>query len=68
MPDELDLELPRLQTAGGIARSVVGDRFAEELGPDRTGELLVVVSELVTSAVLYGRGRSRSKESPRLVV
>ena len=56
MPDELHLELPRLQTAGITARSVISDRFAEQLGPDRVGELLLVVSELVTNAVSHGRG------------
>ena len=56
MPDELTLELPRVPTAGSLARSAVSDSFAEELGRDRVGELLLVVSELVTNAVLYGRG------------
>ena len=56
MPHELILELPRLPTAGSLARSAVSDGFAEELGRDRIGELLLVVSELVTNAVLYGRG------------
>jgi anti-sigma regulatory factor (Ser/Thr protein kinase) len=56
MPDELTLELPRAPTAGSLARSAVSDSFAEELGRDRVGELLLVVSELVTNAVLYGRG------------
>ncbi len=56
MPDELTLELPRVPTAASLARSAVSDSFAEELGRDRVGELLLVVSELVTNAVLYGRG------------
>ena len=56
MPHELIVELPRLSTAGSLARSAVSDSFAEELGRDRVGELLLVVSELVTNAVLYGRG------------
>jgi anti-sigma regulatory factor (Ser/Thr protein kinase) len=56
MPHELTVELPRLSTAGSLARSAVSDSFAEELGRDRVGELFLVVSELVTNAVLYGRG------------
>jgi anti-sigma regulatory factor (Ser/Thr protein kinase) len=56
MPDEFNLELPRLQTAGSMARSAVNERFGEPLGRDRVGELLLVVSELVTNAVLHGRG------------
>jgi anti-sigma regulatory factor (Ser/Thr protein kinase) len=56
MPDELDLELPRLQTAVSVARSAVSDRFAEQLGRDRVDELLLVGSELVTNPVLHGRG------------
>ena len=56
MPHELNLELPRLATAGRMARSAVSDRFTEELGGDRIAELLLVVSELVTNAVRHGRG------------
>jgi anti-sigma regulatory factor (Ser/Thr protein kinase) len=56
MPDALDLQLPRLQTAAVMARSAVRDRFGEQLGAYRVGELLLVVSELVTNAVLHGRG------------
>ena len=56
MPDELNLELPRLMTAVRMARSAVSDRFTDELGGDRIAELLLVVSELVTNAVRHGRG------------
>ena len=56
MPDELTLELPHLQTAPRLARSAVSDRFAEELGRDRIETLCLVVSELVTNAVVHGRG------------
>jgi two-component sensor histidine kinase len=45
-----------LQTAGRLARSAVSDRFAEELGPDRVGTLCLLVTELVTNAVVHGRG------------
>jgi anti-sigma regulatory factor (Ser/Thr protein kinase) len=56
MPDELTLELPRLQTAASLARSAVSDRCADELGRGCMGELLLVVTELVTNAVVHGRG------------
>jgi len=56
MPDELALTLPRSNTAATLARSAISDRFAQELGRDRVGELLLVVSELVANAVLHGRG------------
>jgi anti-sigma regulatory factor (Ser/Thr protein kinase) len=56
MTDALNLELPRLKTAGFMARSAISDRFAEQLKPDRLGELLLVVTELVANAVLHGRG------------
>jgi anti-sigma regulatory factor (Ser/Thr protein kinase) len=56
MPDELTLELPRLQTAARLARSAVSDRLAEELRGDRLETLCLVVSELVTNALVHGRG------------
>ncbi len=56
MPDELTLELRPLQTAGSLARSAISDRFAEELGRGCIGQLWLVVSELVTNAVVHGRG------------
>ena len=56
MPDELALKLPRLTSAAGLARDAIGDGFAQRLGRDRTGDLSLVVSELVTNAVIHGRG------------
>jgi len=56
MPDQLDLTLPRLETAGSLARCAIRSRFGEELERDRVSELSLVVSELVTNAVIHGRG------------
>lgn len=54
---QLALELPRTTQAPGIARRWVVESFAEELDrrTQRTAELLV--SELVTNAVVHGRGK-----------
>jgi anti-sigma regulatory factor (Ser/Thr protein kinase) len=54
--NELALSLPRSHTAGGVARRALRDRFAETLGAERTGELSLVVTELLTNAVIHGRG------------
>ena len=54
--NELALSLPRSRTAGGVARRALRHRFAETLGAERTGELSLVVTELVTNAVIHGRG------------
>ena len=56
MPDELSLKLPRLMTAAGIARSAISNGFAQHLARDRIGDLSLVVSELVTNAVIHGHG------------
>jgi anti-sigma regulatory factor (Ser/Thr protein kinase) len=58
MPDELalDLSLPRLKTAGGLARRAIREHFADGLGCERTDELSLVVTELVSNAVVHGQG------------
>jgi anti-sigma regulatory factor (Ser/Thr protein kinase) len=58
MPDELalDLSLPRLKTAGCLARRAIRERFADGLGCERTDELSLVVTELVSNAVVHGQG------------
>ena len=54
------LPLPRGVGAAGVARSFVRDRMAEWASPSPgstfVDDLLVVTSELVTNAVLHGRG------------
>jgi anti-sigma regulatory factor (Ser/Thr protein kinase) len=56
MSDELHLRLPRHNSAAGIARKAVDRRFAGELRRERAGDLVLVVSELVTNAVEHGLG------------
>ena len=56
MQDELVLTLPRVKTAAALARSAISDRFALELGHEPIEDLSLVVSELVTNAVIHGRG------------
>lgn len=56
MPAELHLSLPRHDSAAGIARQAIHAQLAGELGRERTGDLALVVSELVTNAVAHGRG------------
>ena len=49
----VELELPHDQAAPARARACVDDLG---LDPDRGAELKLIVSELVTNAVLHGRG------------
>ena len=56
MPAELLLSLPRHDSAAGIARQAIQSQLAGDLGRERTGDLALVVSELVTNAVAHGRG------------
>ena len=56
MSVELHLRLPRHDSAAGIARKALDHRFADKLGRERAGDLALVVSELVTNAVVHGRG------------
>lgn len=50
------LRLTRRSGAAGDARRAVRRRFEGLLGTETLEDVLVVVSELVTNAVLYGRG------------
>ena len=56
MSVKLHLRLPRHDSAAGIARKALDRRFAGELDRQRAGDLALVVSELVTNAVVHGRG------------
>ena len=56
MSVELYLRLPRHDSAAGIAREALLHRLAGTLGKKRTDDLALVVSELVTNAVVHGRG------------
>lgn len=51
----LSLSLSRELSAPSAARRAIEHRF-DELSPERVAELALVVSELVSNAVKYGRG------------
>jgi len=53
----LNVELPRENHAPGIARSLITERFANELSNDELDTAKLLVSELVSNAVRHGRGR-----------
>jgi anti-sigma regulatory factor (Ser/Thr protein kinase) len=54
--DPVEVELPRDASAAGQARRLVGDRVAAELGSEELDRARLLVSELVTNAVLHGLG------------
>ena len=56
MPVDFHLPLPRQISAAGIARKALVERFANQLGRVQSGDLALVVTELVTNAVVHGRG------------
>jgi anti-sigma regulatory factor (Ser/Thr protein kinase) len=53
----LDVELARETTAPQAARSLVKERFADKLSDQELDIARLLVSELVTNAVIHGRGR-----------
>jgi anti-sigma regulatory factor (Ser/Thr protein kinase) len=53
----LDIELARATTAPRTARTLFTDRFADEVSPETLDTARLLVSELVTNAVVHGRGR-----------
>jgi two-component sensor histidine kinase len=46
----------RTPTAPADARRMVASRFGDELAPETLDDVLLVVSELMTNAVLHGEG------------
>lgn len=56
MPDELSFEVPRHEHGPALARAEVRDAFTGRMQQGQLEDLLVVVSELTTNALLYGRG------------
>ena len=50
------VRLPRDPAAGAAARRVVRTRFGELLTGDTLDDVLIVISELVSNAVLHGTG------------
>jgi anti-sigma regulatory factor (Ser/Thr protein kinase) len=53
----LDVELARETTAPRTARRLVKERFADRLSDEQLDTATLLVSELVTNAVVHGRGR-----------
>jgi anti-sigma regulatory factor (Ser/Thr protein kinase) len=54
--DELSFEMPRHERGPALARSRIREAFAGRLTSRELEDLLVIVSELATNALLYGRG------------
>lgn len=50
------LELPRDSSAPGRARRWLADSFRSELDPEELERATLIASELVTNAVVHGRG------------
>ena len=67
----LDVELARETTAPRTARNLVKERFADKLSDEELDTARLLVSELVTNAVVHGRGtitlRARLNEDRLLV-
>ena len=56
---DIDLELPRDPDAATVARRELRRRFAGMLHQGVLGDIYLVVSELVTNAVIHGQGEIR---------
>ena len=57
MAVDLALNLPPDMSAPGRARAAAKRHLAGEVSPDRLGELFLVISELVSNALVHGRGQ-----------
>ena len=56
MPKSIDVELPRDPSAAGRARRLLEERYAGALDADELIRATLLVSELVTNALLHGQG------------
>ncbi|HSC02768.1 MAG TPA: ATP-binding protein [Solirubrobacteraceae bacterium] len=56
-PTRLELQLLPTSHTPGIARRRLVERFAPELDTDRLQDAMLLTSELVTNALIHGRGR-----------
>jgi|SRR3954447_8042429 len=56
---DLSLDLPRDATASSLARLALRRRLADEVESETLGRLQIVVTELVTNAVVHGEGEIR---------
>lgn len=55
-PIRLELQLPPTPQTPGVARRRLTERFAAGLDKDELRDAALLISELVTNAVLHGRG------------
>jgi two-component sensor histidine kinase len=56
MAVELAVDVPRGKHAAAVARKLAQTRFEDDLPAQQLDDLLVIVSELTTNAVLHGTG------------
>jgi serine/threonine-protein kinase RsbW len=56
---DLVVDLPRSNRAPLLARKLLDDRFGGDLPAQQLDDLLVIVSELASNAVLHGSGEIR---------
>ncbi len=56
MTDELSFEVPRDELGPALSRAAVRDSFRGRISTRELEDLLVIVSELTTNALLYGAG------------
>jgi anti-sigma regulatory factor (Ser/Thr protein kinase) len=52
----MELTLPRVPTSAGAARREIASHFGDDLDSDSLASAQLLVSELVTNAVVYGQG------------
>jgi anti-sigma regulatory factor (Ser/Thr protein kinase) len=57
MAADLALTLPPDASAPSVARAATKRYLAGKVDPDRLGELILVISELVSNASIHGRGQ-----------
>jgi anti-sigma regulatory factor (Ser/Thr protein kinase) len=63
MSDLMEAELPRSPSAPGLARRLLSEAFVGALDGVELDRAKLLVSELVTNAVLHGRGKITLKGS-----
>jgi anti-sigma regulatory factor (Ser/Thr protein kinase) len=56
MPEPIEVELPRDPSAAKLARHLVAKAFAAKLESDELDRATLMVSELVSNALVHGKG------------
>jgi anti-sigma regulatory factor (Ser/Thr protein kinase) len=54
---ELEVKLPRAETAPAVARQTLRRSYRDRLDPDLLGDAELLVSELASNALRHGRGQ-----------